>query len=150
MALPSRTGGRYLRFNSSEPNSEIEPVPSPCMAKAKSASPSRNAENFAGEAKRAHIERRMQPAMRLRHHRLEEARLAQRLHARATGGVHVIVRQRMQRGVGPARQFVGETAMAVVEKGQREGVVEAHGRPIVSLSPLGERVGSEGRPELQR
>ena len=49
----------------SEPNSVIEPVPSPCMAKAKSARPSRNAEDFAGEAERAHVERRMQPAMRL-------------------------------------------------------------------------------------
>ena len=76
-------------------------------------------QDFAGEAERAHVEPRMQPAVRGRHHRLEEARLAQRLHARAAGGVDVVVRQRRQRGVGPARERVGEAAVVVVEERQR-------------------------------
>src|SRR5688572_2340141 len=37
--LPRITGGRYLRFCASVPNSEIGPVPRPCIAKQKSASP---------------------------------------------------------------------------------------------------------------
>src|SRR5436190_3196866 len=37
--FPRITGGRYLRFCASVPNSEIGPVPRPCIAKQKSASP---------------------------------------------------------------------------------------------------------------
>ena len=37
---PDATLGRTRRLSSSEPASEMAPVPSPCMAKAKSASPS--------------------------------------------------------------------------------------------------------------
>ena len=72
--------------------------------------------------------------MRLRHHRLEEAGLAQRLDPRAAGGVDVVVRQRRQLGVGPARQRVGEAAVIVVEERQRERVLEAAHGTTFSLS----------------
>jgi hypothetical protein len=54
-----------------------------------------------------------------RHHRLQEARLAERLDSCTTGRVDVIVWQRGQRRIGPARQALGETAMAVVEEGRQ-------------------------------
>ena len=86
------------------------------MAKAKSASPSRNARDLARDAERAHVELRVQPAEFGRHDGLEETRLAQRRNARAAGRVDVVMRQAGQRGVGPARQRLGETAVIVVEE----------------------------------
>ena len=83
-------------------------------------------ENFPGEAERAHVEARMKPAMLGRHHRLEEARRGQRFDARPAGRVDILVRQRGQRGVGPAREGLREAAMAVVEKRPAQGLVEAH------------------------
>src|SRR5262249_39062778 len=75
---------------------------------------------------RAHVERAMETAVLGRHHGLEEAALAERLHPRAAGRVEVGVRQRGKRGIGPARERLGETAMAIVEKRPAQRFLEAH------------------------
>ena len=72
-------------------------------------------QDLAREAERAHVEPRVQPAMLGRHHRLEEAGLAERRDARAAGRVDVVVRQAGQRRVGPARER-GEAAMVRLEE----------------------------------
>jgi len=78
------------------------------------------------------------------HHRLEEAPLAERLHPRAAGGVEVVVRQCSKRRIGPARERLGEAAMAIVEKRPAQRFLKvAHG--MASRNPLpacGERVAS--------
>src|SRR5262249_61536951 len=58
--------------------------------------------------------------------RLEEAALAERLPPRAAGRVDVVLRQRGNRGIGPARQRLGETAMAIIEKRPAQRFLEAH------------------------
>ena len=88
------------------------------------------AEDLAGETERPNIKLRMQAAELRLHPRLQEPRLAQCPHARAAGRVHIVMRQRWEIRVGPARQLLGEGAMAVVEKGQREGLRE---RLLVAL-----------------
>ena len=77
--------------------------------------PVAKAKNLAREAERTHVEPRVGAAVLGRHHRLEESGFTQRRDTRAAGGIDVVMRQRRQRGVGPARKFRGEGAMAVVE-----------------------------------
>ena len=64
--------------------------------------------------------------------------LAQRLHARAAGGVDIVMRQLVKRGFRPARQLRGETPVTVIEErpGQRLGErhVSCPRRPV-SASP---------------
>src|SRR5207244_1266824 len=81
---------------------------------------------FPGRAERAHIEPRMKPAVLGRNDRLENAGFAQRLDAGAAGGVNVVVRQRGEGGVGPAREPFGEAPVAVVEERPAQCVVETH------------------------
>src|SRR5690242_11124218 len=68
----------------------------------------------------------MQPAVFGRHHRLEEACLAERLDPRAAGRVHIVVRQVRKRGISKARECRGEAAMPVVEKWPAQGFLETH------------------------
>src|SRR5262249_25165969 len=73
-----------------------------------------------------HVEPRMHPAVLGRHHRLEEARLAQCLHPCAAGGIDVVMRQRGQGGVGPTRQRLRKTAMSIVEERPAQRLLEVH------------------------
>ena len=106
----------------SVPNSEIEPVPSPCMAKAKSASPSRNASISRARQSVRTSSVGCSPPCAAGTTALRKPGLAQRLDARAAGGVDVVVRQRGRSGVGPARELVARSARwRVVEERPARG-----------------------------
>src|SRR4051794_11456433 len=94
----------------------------------------------------------MQASMLRRHHGLEETSLAQGPHPRAAAGVEVVMRKQWQRRIGPARERVGEQAMAVIEERPVQGLCEIHfrvpryeilrlrGGPTFLFSPTGARV----------
>src|SRR3954469_1498123 len=91
----------------------------------------------------------MQACMLRRHHGPEETRLAQGPDPRAAAGIDVVMRKRWQRRIGPARERLGEQAMAVIEERPAQGLCEIHfrspryeilrlrGGPTFSSSPGG-------------
>ena len=132
IALPARVRSSQ-RCCSGVPNRLIAPVPSPCMAKAKSASPSCLRQRLAGDAQRAHIKRTRIAGVDRR--RLQPAVAAQLCHQLAAGCVDVVMRDR-QVGGAPGVQPSGEIAVAIVEEWPVEERAVGHQLPSNTGFPL--------------
>ena len=117
MARPAHRR-QIARFESAEPKSEIEPVPRPCMAKAKSARPSRKARTSRARHSVRTSSRGCSPALLGRNHRVEEPASPSALHPGAAGFIHVVVGQRRQRRVGPARELAAKRRCPSSKNGQ--------------------------------
>ena len=86
IASPAATRGSQSRFCSIVPNSEIAPEPSPCMAKAKSASPRVIGEGLAGDREAAHVG----PVLAVGDAQLEESGGAELAHQGAAFAVEIV------------------------------------------------------------
>ena len=93
IAVPVAHRRQIAALQSSEPIERDRSGAEPLHGEGEVGKPVMEGKNLAREAERAHVELRMQAAVLRRHHRVEEAGLAERRDARAAGSVDIVMRQ---------------------------------------------------------
>ena len=143
MASPAATRGRYRACNCGEPAREIAPLPSPCMANAKSARPSCHASVSRISASAANVELRGRGRLRgrrrrgLRHRVARPAGRPELAHQRAAGFIDrgsrpLRVRAVRKMGCGPCVQTPRKLTMYAARRKAIQGSCE-RARGSISL-----------------